>query len=65
MRKIELNLTSENSDILENVIFAQKKVKTLDLITSEEPLIKVFVTPRWNECTDMEKGGNGGEQEPT
>ena len=57
--KIEWYLISENYDILENNIFMQKKVKTLDLNSSDESAIKTFVTLGRNEIADMEKGGKG------
>ena len=57
--KIDWNLISENSEILENNIFTQKKVKTLDLNSSDESAIKTFVTLGRNEIADMEKGGRG------
>ena len=57
--KIVLNLIGENSDILENNIFTQKKVKTLDLNSLDESAIKTFVTLGRNEIADMEKGGKG------
>ena len=62
--KIDWNLISENSEILENNIFTQKKVKTLDSNSSDESAIKTFVMPGFNEIADMEKAGRG-EQEPT
>ena len=57
--KREWNLTSENSDILENNVFMQKKVKALDFNSSDESAIKTFVTSGRNEKADMEKGGRG------
>ena len=57
--KIDWNLISENSEILENNLFTQKKVKTLDLNSSDESAIKTFVTLGRNEIADMEKGGRG------
>ena len=58
VRKMELNLTSENSDN-ENDLFIQKKVKPLDLNLVEEPVVKVLVTTQRNDIADKEKGGKG------
>ena len=57
--KIDLILASENSDIQENNLFTQKKVKTLDLSILEDSAIKTFATLRRNEIADMENGGKG------
>ena len=59
MEKRDWNLTSENSDILENNLFVQKKVKSLNSNSSVESAIETFVTPGRNEQADMEKGGRG------
>ena len=59
VRKIDWNLISENSEILQSNIFTQRKVKTTDIHFSVKSAINIFFTQGRDENENIEKGGRG------